>query len=102
MRFLEKLIDDCDRKVQRGKERVKKIEDEGAELNREKIAELTTQIKDTCTLIESLAEQGKVDDSQQLLAVFEALTAEKQELEKPIPRGVQQEFSSRGGQMVTI
>jgi hypothetical protein len=81
---LERLIDDLDRRIKRGQDRVE-LQDgplPAPAAPSEKVKAITDKIQATLLQIETLAEEGKVTESQQLLQVVEQLKSEKDQLVK--------------------
>eukprot|EP00479_Gromia_sphaerica_P008296 TRINITY_DN308_c0_g3_i2.p1 TRINITY_DN308_c0_g3~~TRINITY_DN308_c0_g3_i2.p1 ORF type:complete len:333 (+),score=116.51 TRINITY_DN308_c0_g3_i2:111-1001(+) len=88
VRFLNSLIDDLDRKIRRGNDRIQLTGPHGAnkaaddeELKKAKmIKDLTAHIEQLLKQMEELGEVGKVDESQGLLKLVEQLQKEKHDL----------------------
>jgi len=89
---LRKLIDDCDRRIQKGQQRL--LETQGPEDE----DPLSLQIKDCMKQVELLGEQGNVDESMKLMAQVEELKRQKVQADKQqrmndesAPNGIQQQ-----------
>jgi len=80
--FLEKMVDDLDRKIRKGHERVdnqdEKLETPLSGEIAEKVTALSNRIQALLKQIEDLGEEGRVDESQQLMKVVDQLKAEKE------------------------
>lgn len=83
--FCDKLVQDLDRKLRRGRERI--AQDQDATLmypmsaeKSEQLATLEEKMKKLLEQIENLGEEGKVDEAQALMKKVELLTAEKNAL----------------------
>ncbi len=88
-RFLEELVAGCDRKVSRNKERCEQ-ENPTNSIDDRKVARLM-EIEEAMALktaeSEAKAEEGELDESQELLERVEALRAEKKEIEFAVAQG---------------
>lgn len=80
--FLEKMVDDLDRKIRKGHERVdnqdEKLETPLSGEIAEKVSALSNRIQALLKQIEDLGEEGRVDESQQLMKVVDQLKTEKE------------------------
>ncbi len=88
-RFLEELVAGCDRKVSRNKERCEQ-ENPANSIDDRKVARLMKIEKDIASKTEeseAKAEEGELDESQELLEQVEALRAEKKEIECAVAQG---------------
>jgi hypothetical protein len=77
---LERLTDDLDRKIKKGKERLD-IDDKDIPLNKEaeeRVNGISDKIQKILKQIEVLGEEGRVDESQQLMQVIDQLKSEKE------------------------
>ncbi|CAN0099474.1 unnamed protein product [Phaeothamnion confervicola] len=84
MAFLEDLVSGCDRKVERNRVRVD-AENADAGIDNAKVqqlVEIDKQIREKTAESEKVAEEGEVDEAQQLLTQVEALRREKAMIEK--------------------
>jgi len=84
IRFLERLIDDLDRRIKRGHDRLD-VQDDKAEIpltaeSAEKVKIISEKIQNLLSQIEDLGEEGKVDESQQLMKVVDKLKEEKEHI----------------------
>jgi len=84
VRFLERLIDDLDRRIKKGHDRLD-VQDDKAEIpltveNAEKVRAISEKIQTLLAQIEDLGEEGKVDESQQLMKVVDRLKTEKEQI----------------------
>lgn len=82
------FVDECDRRIRAAHRRLEKTPEENAKttnLMRE-IAEIELAIQGGTEKIETLGEQGKVDESMREMAAIEALKSEKAEKEARILR----------------
>ncbi|KAL4067912.1 hypothetical protein V8B97DRAFT_1939834 [Scleroderma yunnanense] len=80
------FVDECDRRIRAAHRRLEKTPEENAKttnLMRE-IAEIELAIQGGTEKIETLGEQGKVDESMRELAAIEALKSEKSEKEREL------------------
>jgi len=83
---LFQFVDECDRRIRAAHRRLEKTPEENAKttnLMRE-IGEIELAIQGGTEKIETLGEQGKVEESMQELAAVEALKAEKSEKEREL------------------
>lgn len=83
--FCSRLVQDLDRKLRRGRERIAQDQDAPPMLplsseKSEQLATLEEKMKKLLEQIESLGEEGKVDEAQALMKKVEVLTAEKNAL----------------------
>ncbi|MCO5554502.1 hypothetical protein L7F22_008031 [Adiantum nelumboides] len=83
--FCNRLVQDLDRKLRRGRERIAQDQDAPPMLplspeKAEQLATLEEKMKKLLEQIESLGEEGKVDEAQALMKKVEVLTAEKNAL----------------------
>jgi len=82
--YLERLIDDLDRRIKRGHDRLEHQEDKtDAPLTpelQERFDNLSNRIQQMLKQIENLGEQGRVDESQQLMKLVDQLKNEKEQL----------------------
>ncbi|KAH7429679.1 hypothetical protein KP509_09G061200 [Ceratopteris richardii] len=83
--FCQRLVQDLDRKLRRGRERIAQDQDAPPMLplsaeKSEQLATLEEKMKNLLEQIESLGEEGKVDEAQALMKKVEVLTAEKNAL----------------------
>jgi len=81
---LERLIDDLDRRIKRGHDRLD-VQDDKAEIpltveNAEKVKQISERIQNLLGQIEDLGEEGKVDESQQLMKLVDKLKQEKEQI----------------------
>jgi len=81
---LERLVDDLDRRIKRGHDRLDHQEDK-SEMpltgeSAQKINLVSEKLQKLLKQIEDLGEEGKVDESQQLMKVVDQLKAEKEQL----------------------
>jgi len=84
IRYLERLVDDLDRKIKKGHDRLD-VQDDKDEIpltaeNAEKVTIISNKIQSLLTQIEAFGEEGKVDESQQLMAVVDKLKDEKEQV----------------------
>ncbi|KAI0032223.1 putative U1 snRNP protein [Vararia minispora EC-137] len=80
------FVDECDRRIRAAQRRLEKTPEENAKttnLMRE-IAEIELAIQGGTEKIETLGEQGKVDESMKEMAAIEALKSEKGEKEREL------------------
>lgn len=80
------FVDECDRRIRAAHRRLEKTPEENAKttnLMRE-IAEIELAIQGGTEKIETLGEQGKVDESMREMAAIEALKSEKSEKEREL------------------
>jgi hypothetical protein len=82
--YLERLIDDLDRRIKRGHDRLD-VQDDKAEIpltveNAEKVRSISERIQILLAQIEDLGEEGKVDESQQLMKLVDKLKEEKEHI----------------------
>lgn len=80
------FVDDCDRRIRQAHRRLEKTPEENAKttnLMRE-IAEIELAIQGGMERIETLGEQGKVEESMREMAAIEALKSEKGEKEREL------------------
>ncbi|ETW86082.1 hypothetical protein HETIRDRAFT_167705 [Heterobasidion irregulare TC 32-1] len=80
------FVDECDRRIRTAQRRLEKTPEENAKttnLMRE-IAEIELSIQGGTEKIETLGEQGKVEESMKEMAAIEALKAEKGEKEREL------------------
>ncbi|KZP12612.1 LUC7-domain-containing protein [Athelia psychrophila] len=80
------FVDECDRRIRAAHRRLEKTPEENAKttnLMRE-IAEIELAIQGGTEKIETLGEQGKVDESMREMAAIEALKSEKAEKERDL------------------
>ncbi|THG95857.1 hypothetical protein EW026_g5867 [Hermanssonia centrifuga] len=80
------FVDECDRRIRAAHRRLEKTPEENAKttnLMRE-IAEIELAIQGGTEKIETLGEQGKVDESMREMAAIEALKSEKAEKEREL------------------
>lgn len=80
--FCEKLVQDCDRKVRRGRERIAQDVEISSLLpmsaeKSEQLASYEEKMKKLLEQIECLGEEGKVDEAQALMKKVDLLNAEK-------------------------
>ncbi len=88
-RFLEDLVAGCDRKVSRNKERCEQ-ENPANSIDDRKVARLMDieeAIASKTAESEAKAEEGELDESQELLEQVETLRAEKKEIEYAVAQG---------------
>ncbi len=88
-RFLEELVAGCDRKVSRNRERCEQ-ENPANSIDDRKVARLMEIEKDMASKTEeseAKAEEGELDESQELLEQVEALRAKKKEIECAVAQG---------------
>jgi len=76
-RYLNRLIDELDRKIKKGLERIE-LDGPAPPIMNDKIRELTEQIQNLLQKVEDLAESGKIEESQRLIKVVDQLKAEKE------------------------
>jgi hypothetical protein len=84
IRTLEHLVDDLDRRIKKGHDRLD-VQDDSAEIpltaeNAEKVRTISAKIQDLLAKVESFGEEGKIDESQQLMLVVDKLKAEKEQV----------------------
>ncbi|KAI4370090.1 hypothetical protein MLD38_018472 [Melastoma candidum] len=88
VQFCEKLVTDLDRRVRRGRERLEQEVEPvpppplSAE-KAEQLSMLEEKIKNLLEQVESLGEEGKVDEAEALMRKVEILNAEKKSLTQP-------------------
>jgi len=83
LQYLERLIDDLDRKIKKGHERLDHQEDpyQPSGENAERIGAISSRIQLLLKQVEDLAEEGKVDESQQVMKQVDVLKAEKEQIQ---------------------
>jgi len=77
IRYLERLIDDLDRKVKKAHERID-LDGPLPTVTSERIQALTEKIQNLLQRVEELAEEGKIDESQTLMKMVDQMKGEKE------------------------
>jgi len=84
IRFLERLINDLDRRIKRGHERLDHQDDEPnmpvTVENKEKIESINQRCDEIVKQIEELGEEGRVEEANALMKTLEGLKQEKEAL----------------------
>jgi len=83
LQYLERLIDDLDRKIKKGHERLDHQEDpyQPSGENAEKIGAISSRIQLLLKQVEDLAEAGNVDESQMVMKQVDVLKTEKEQIQ---------------------
>jgi len=80
--YLERLVDELDRRIKRGHERLDHQDDKTdvpvTGVGSEKLTAMSSKIQSILQQIEDLGEEGKVDESQQLMSVIDQIKAEQE------------------------
>jgi hypothetical protein len=77
-RYLERLIDDLDRRIKRGHERLDVQDGPAPVVNNERVKATTDKIQILLRQIEDLGERGRIEESQALMKMVDALKTEKE------------------------
>jgi len=102
---LMKYIDDCDNQIRRSQSRVKDDDDKKQSLsveNDELVIEITEDIKKLVAEAEALGEEGKVDESQEIMKKVEELRTKKVDAQAQAARKIMPHDPAAAAQGTTL